>query len=169
MHESVRLWVGKQVADLGLADLSVLEVGSQIINGTVRGWFQGPYLGVDMQDGNGVDMIVDAEKLTHTLPINNWPVVISTEMLEHCPRPFVAVGQMAKVCRPGGHVIITARGFDDRGCWEVHAYPHDYYRYSEGSMRILAEDAGLEVLCCDTDPEGPGFMLVATKPVTIRR
>lgn len=165
MHESVRLWVGKVVANYGLADMPTLEVGSQIVNGTVKGWFHGPYFGVDMVPGLGVDKIVDAEKLYDMLaPGERWPVVVSTEMLEHCPRPWVAVAEMAKVCAPGGHVILTARGYDERGCWELHSYPFDFWRFSEGSMRLLATDAGLEVLSCEVDPEGPGWMLVATKP-----
>ncbi len=162
IHESVRLWVGKVVANYGLAEMATLEVGSQIVNGTVRGWFQGSYLGVDMANGLGVDMIADAEHLSEVID-EDWPVVISTEMLEHCPRPWVAVAEMARVCAPGGHVILTARGYDHRGCWEVHGYPHDYWRFSEGSMRLMAEDAGLDVLTCEVDPEGPGWLLVAEK------
>ena len=163
MHESCRLWVGKVVANYGLSDMPTLEVGSQIVNGTIKGWFHGAYLGVDMAPGVGVDKVVDAEKLADTFH-DEWQVVISTEMLEHCPHPWTAVAQMATVCAPGGYVILTARGYDERGCWEVHAYPVDFYRFSPGSMRLLAEDAGLEVLSCEADPEGPGWFLVALKP-----
>ena len=72
---------------------------------------------------------------------------------------------MARIVQRGGHVILTARGYGDRGAWEVHAYPNDFWRVSEGAMRVMAEDAGLEVLECVEDPEGPGFFLHAVKPL----
>lgn len=162
MHASCYDWVGKVVAEHGLADRPTLEVGSQDVNGTIRDHFTGEYLGVDMAPGRGVDRIADAEHLD--FHDNSWPAVISTEMLEHCPRPWVAVAEMARVCAPGGYVIVTARGYDERGCWEVHGYPADHWRMAASAMRIMAEDAGLRVIRCERDPEGPGWFLLAVKP-----
>lgn len=162
MHRSVMEWMTKTVAEHGLAELDVLEVGSQDVNGTVRPLFTGPYLGVDIAPARGVDQVADAQDLS-MFPDGMFDVVVSTEMLEHCPRPWVAVREMARVCSPGGFVVLTARGYDERGCWEVHGYPHDFYRFSDRAMRLLAEDAGLTVLECSRDPEGPGWLLVSIK------
>ena len=46
-------------------DLNVLEIGSLDINGSVRPMFkpfQLTYTGIDMQEGPGVDIVVDAAK-----------------------------------------------------------------------------------------------------------
>ena len=142
-----------------LAERATLEVGSGIINGTIRPHFSGVYVGCDMYPGPGVDFVADAEDLK--LADDLYPTVISTEMLEHCPRPWRAVQEMARVS--SGFVVVTARGYDHRGCWEVHGYPNDYYRFYASSMRLLAEDAGLTVLELDADPEGPGWLMVAKK------
>ncbi len=161
MHSSVYEWVGKTVADRGLAGQSVIEVGSCNVNGTVRDFFSGQYVGVDVSPGNGVDRVEDCEHLSD--PNAAWDVVVSTEALEHVRRPHVAVNEMARICKPGGTVLLTARGYDNRGCWEVHSWPNDVTRFSALGMQTLAEDAGLTVLEVTTDPEGPGFFLLAVK------
>jgi hypothetical protein len=143
-----------------LADKSTLEVGSGIVNGTIRPLFNGDYIGCDITHGWGVDVVANAEDLSQW-DDNTFPTVVSTEMLEHCPRPWVAVKEMARVS--SGFVIVTARGYDERGCWEVHGYPNDYYRFYHTSMQLLAEDAGLTVLELIADPDGPGWLMVAKK------
>jgi SAM-dependent methyltransferase len=162
MHSSVMAWTKHVVDTYDLAGQSVLEVGSQDFNGSVRDFFTGPYIGCDIAMYRGVDVIADAQDLSQWGD-GEWDVVVSTEMLEHCPRPWVAMAEMARVCKPGGHLLITARGYDHRGCWEVHGYPYDYYRFSDMSMRQLAEDAGLTVEHLDADPEGPGWLMVCSK------
>ena len=161
MHASVYEWVGKTVAEHELGALATLEVGSGIVNGTVRDYFSGPYVGVDIGAGSGVDRVEDCTNLSDG--DNTWDVVISTEMLEHVDRPWLAVNELARVCAASGHVIITCRGYDQRGCWEPHGYPHDSYRYSDRALIALAEDAGLRVLEITSDPEGPGWFLHAVK------
>lgn len=162
MHRSCYEWFGKTVADYGLSDLSVLELGAGNFNGTIRDFFTGPYCGVDLAPGNGVDRVGDSERLDD--PDAQWDVCCSAEMLEHCIRPWRVVNEMARVTRSQGYVLISARGFDQRGCWEPHGHPVDAYRYSELSLRTLAEDAGLDVLEIATDSEGPGFFMCCRKP-----
>lgn len=161
MHASCYEWFGKTVADYGLAEQSTIEIGSGNVNGTIRDHFTGPYIGVDISPGAGVDRVGNSEALDD--PNASWSNVCSAEMLEHCTRPWRAVAEMARICQSGGHVLISARGYDERGCWEPHGYPVDAYRYSELSMRTLAEDAGLMVLECTADSEGPGWFLHAVK------
>jgi ubiquinone/menaquinone biosynthesis C-methylase UbiE len=160
MHPSVLNWVGEVVERYGIAEHATLEVGSGIINGTIRGHFTGEYVGCDIAHGRGVDVIANAEDLS-LWDDGHWPTVISTEMLEHCPRPWRAMQEMARVAL--NMVIVTARGYDHRGCWEVHGYPNDYYRFFHTSMRLLAEDAGLTVVELDADPDGPGWLMVCKK------
>lgn len=160
MHDSVRVFIEAVVDRYNLGGLSTLEVGSGIVNGTIRPYFSGPYVGCDIAHGWGVDVLADAQDLSRWAD-DTFPIVVSTEMLEHCPRPWLAMNEMARVSSQ--FVIVTARGYDERGCWEVHGHPNDYYRFYHTSMRLLAEDAGLGVLELEADPEGPGWLMVATK------
>lgn len=162
LHSSCYEFVGRVVTQYDLANKRTIEIGSGIINGTVRDHFTGEYTGVDLALGNGVDRVENSEHLSDANA--TWECVISTEMLEHVSRPFLAVAEMARICEPFGSVILTARGFDQRGCWEPHGFPSDYFRYNEHSIRVLVEDAGLKVLEITNDPEGPGVFCVARKP-----
>lgn len=162
MHASCHAWVGALVAREGLGGRAALEVGSMDVNGTVRDHFAGPYLGVDMAPGGGVDLVAEAEALP--FPDGSWPVVVSTEMLEHVWRPWRVLAELGRVTAPGGHLVVTARGFDERGCWEVHAFPYDLWRFSGAGLGRMVEELGLAVVGIEVDPEGPGWFLHARRP-----
>jgi len=161
MHQSVGRYVEGYVRSLGLAGRSVLEVGSYNVNGTVRDYFSGAYLGVDMQAGPGVDQVA----LARALPFGDesFAVVVSTEMLEHDPTPWLSVAEMARGLQPDGYLILTARGYDERGVFPLHDYPGDYWRYSTGGFTALLVESGLEPVDVRTDPEAPGVLSVARK------
>jgi hypothetical protein len=66
----------------------VLEVGSKFVNGSVRPLierFCSPrdYVGVDIEPGKYVDVVLPAEKLVNCFGPESFDVVISTELLEH--------------------------------------------------------------------------------------
>lgn len=161
MHVSAVTWVAAQVVRWGLADKHVLEVGSLNVNGSVRPLFTGPYHGIDKQEGNGVDSIMDAERLTYW--DNSFDVVLSTEMLEHVERPWRVLEEMERVCKPEGHLLVTCRGYDERGAFPVHGYPDDIWRFSARSLWVMAMDAGWNVRSVEADPAAPGFFLLAMK------
>jgi hypothetical protein len=81
MHDSVLSWGDRIVASYQLALRPTLEVGSLDVNGSLRRFFGGPYFGVDIRVGPGVDVVASAS----TLPFRDstWPVVVYTEVLEH--------------------------------------------------------------------------------------
>jgi len=66
-------------------DLKVLEIGSLDINGSVRPMFkpfQAEYTGIDMQEGPGVDYVLDAAKFIN---FEAYDVVVCAEVFEHTP------------------------------------------------------------------------------------
>lgn len=66
-------------------NLYVLEVGSLNINGTVRDFFDtGRYLGVDVAEGHGVDLVAPGQDLQ--FPDNWFDVAVSAECFEHNPQ-----------------------------------------------------------------------------------
>lgn len=152
-------YVSSWVEELNLSTKSTLEVGSYDENGTVRPLFLGPYIGMDIRPGRGVDLVCSSAHI----PFHNgeFGVVVSTEMLEHDEKPWRTVPEMARVTRSGGYVILTARGYDHRGCFPVHDYPGDHWRYTTSGLRALLEDSRLHVVDCRPDMEFPGVMAVA--------
>jgi SAM-dependent methyltransferase len=157
MHASVRAWVVDTVAIEGLAARSVLEVGALDVNGSVRDCFSGPYIGVDMRDGPGVDQVANA----HDLPFGDatFDVVVSTETLEHDDAYWLSLAEMGRVLRPGGQLLVTTRG---NACSE-HDFPSDYWRFLPQSGPLLANLAGCDPVLQEADPELPGLFLMAVR------
>ncbi|MGC9107245.1 MAG: class I SAM-dependent methyltransferase [Infirmifilum sp.] len=66
----------------------VLEVGSKYVNGSVRPLIERfcepkEYIGVDIEPGKYVDIILPVERLVEYFGSESFDVVISTETLEH--------------------------------------------------------------------------------------
>jgi SAM-dependent methyltransferase len=152
MHDSVYAWVGRQVGEHDLVGLRTLEVGSLDVNGSVRALFSGTYIGLDMREGPGVDIVGTAAALP--FPDASFDCIVSTEMLEHDPSPWNSMAEMGRVLRPGGRLIITTRG---NGFGE-HLEPSDYWRFMPNVGPVL-----LDLASCDgtteLDPEVPGIFL----------
>ena len=161
MHNSVLEFVRVEVASRNLSERSVLEVGSLNVNGSARRYFNGEYWGVDMRPGRGVDEVLNA----HDLHDADGPfeVIVCTEMLEHDDAPWISLKQMAEVCEKGGHLIVTARGYDGRGCFPVHDYPQDLWRFSVRGLEAMLWQTGWQPEIVKPDPEAPGVFAVAVK------
>lgn len=71
-----------------------------------------------------------------------FDVVLSTQMLEHVPRPEILFGEIRRILKPGGKLILTVPQITP-----LHEEPHDYYRFTCHGLRFLASQAGLEVVC----------------------
>jgi SAM-dependent methyltransferase len=130
----------------------VLEVGSQDINGSPREVIAplGPrtYLGVDFGPGNGVDLVLDARALVSHFGRSTFDVVVSTEMLEHAEDWKTSITQMKEVLRPGGVLVLSARGPG----FPYHGFPHDYWRYTVNDFKAIFSDMKIEVCKDDTAP-----------------
>jgi len=135
----------------------VLEVGSADVNGSVRGLLpQEGYVGVDLAPGPGVDTVADAADLP--FPDGSFATVVSTEMLEHALDPVACVAEMARVLRPGGRIVLTARspGFPFHN-------PPDRWRFMAGTLTELLAGMGLEGALEEADPQVPGRFATAGK------
>ncbi len=66
--------------------------------------------------------------------------LLSTEVLEHVPKPRALVTEMARVLKPGGKLLLTVPFIQP-----LHELPSDYFRFTPSSLREFAESSGLEV------------------------
>jgi len=65
MHLNNRKWLQdcKEKYPKNFKECSVLEIGSQNVNGTIRDYFNDcEYVGVDRENGNGVDIVCNAKE-----------------------------------------------------------------------------------------------------------
>jgi 2-polyprenyl-3-methyl-5-hydroxy-6-metoxy-1,4-benzoquinol methylase len=78
----------------------------------------------------------------HALPFRSeaFDTVLCTHVLVHLKEPHQAIGEMARVLKRGGCLILSARQM-----WHVYT-PQDYYRFTASGLRYLAQQHGLEVI-----------------------
>ncbi|NIP82962.1 MAG: hypothetical protein GWM90_28535 [Gemmatimonadetes bacterium] len=66
--------------------------------------------------------------------------MLASSVLEHVPRIWVWIHELARICRPGGHVVII-----NPVSWHYHEAPVDCWRMYPAGARALFEEAGLEL------------------------
>lgn len=81
--------------------------------------------------------------LTKDLPFENgqFDTIILSDVLEHIPRPEYLWKEMFRILAGGGKILMNVPFY-----YWLHEPPHDYYRYTEYSLRRFAESEGLKVL-----------------------
>ena len=86
-------------------DVSVIEVGSLNINGTVRDFFTNTksYVGIDLIEGNGVDVVMPGK----FYEAHDIDTVISTECFEHDKDWVKTFENMVSMARKGGFIVFT--------------------------------------------------------------
>lgn len=113
---------------------TVVEVGAMDVNGSLRSACPPniTYLGVDMEHGKSVDIIV---KPGEPLPFRDGfcDAVISSSQLEHDDFFWLSFLEFARVIKPGGYVYINA---PSNGAY--HRYPNDNWRFYPDCGQVLA-------------------------------
>jgi len=117
----------------------VLEVGSYDVNGSYRYFVERlnpkEYIGVDIMEGPGVDLVCPAENLADHFGENYFDLLISTCTLEHVRDWKSAISNIKRVCKPNGIIISIAPSV-----WPIHEFPHDFWRYRKKDMVNIFSD-----------------------------
>ena len=118
-----------------LQSAAILEVGSQAVNGSLRdnALPTARYVGVDIEEGDGVDLVV---KPGGPLPVDDgsFDLVMASSVFEHDPCFWMTFLEMCRTAKNGGYIYINApsNGF-------VHRFPQDNWRFYPDSGRALAQ------------------------------
>jgi SAM-dependent methyltransferase len=109
------------------------------------------HLGLDAQDGPGVDVVADL----HRLPFGDGGIdaVLICSVLEHVRRPWVVAQELGRVTRSGGLLYCQTHFLFPR-----HSHPCDYFRFTpEGLCEVFSEDAGWRII--DAGQEFPALVI----------
>lgn len=89
------------------------------------------------------------------VPNNSFDVILCTEVLEHVPEPIKALGEMVRIVRPGGRLLITAPLGSG-----LHQLPYHYYGgLSPEWYNHFLKNFGCELI--EITPNGGFFKLLA--------
>lgn len=119
----------------------VIEIGSKDINGNIKTYFMKiekpcEYIGIDLKEGNGVDIVCSAENMVEKFGKESFDIVLSTETFEHIKDWKKAISEVKNICKKGGLILITTvcKGFG------FHEYPGDFWRYEIEDLRDIFSD-----------------------------
>jgi SAM-dependent methyltransferase len=126
--------------------LTVLDLGSQDINGSYRSIFESGnwrYVGIDMSAGPNVDLVLADPYDWREIAAESADVIVSGQTLEHTEFFWLTMQQIARALRPNAIASIIAPSSGPE-----HRYPVDCWRFYPDGLRALARYAGLDVLEC---------------------
>lgn len=117
-----------------------LEVGSKDYGNTqdIKSLFSKTekYVGIDMEEGPGVDIVLDLTKsmdeIDGKLGNVRFGTIFCLSVLGHCEDPFLVANNLTSLLKPGGQICLSvpfALGF--------HGYPSDYWRFTHEGIKKL--------------------------------
>ncbi len=138
-------WGAKNITEQEIKGKRVIEVGSYDVNGSLRYIFEllkpAEYIGIDIVEGPGVDMICSADNLVQKFGQESFDVVISTCALEHIKNWKEAVSNIKRICKPNGIILIIVPSD-----WPFHEYPYDFWRYKKEDIINIFSDCDILIL-----------------------
>jgi SAM-dependent methyltransferase len=99
------------------------------------------YTGLEHPDTVHARGRVDAWGSADELPFDDgsFDTVASFHVVEHTEEPAAAIGEMARVLRPGGTLLLSVPFI-----WGLHEVPRDFFRFTPYGLRHLLGAAGFE-------------------------
>jgi SAM-dependent methyltransferase len=163
----------KYLAEKTGDQLTILDLGSMDVNGSYRSILQSKnwtYTGVDMEAGNGVDIVLKKPYQWDEIKTDSIDVFVSGQAFEHIEFFWISMLEVFRVLKPGGIccIIAPAGGYE-------HKYPVDCWRFYPDGFSSLARFAQMRLVDVHTQWESLGFsddseewmdtVLVAEKPI----
>ncbi len=135
MRESIKQFVKIGAETLPISE-PIYEFGSLQVPGQegfadLRPFFpEKKYVGADMREGPGVDIIINLHKIN--LPSESVGTVLILDTLEHVEFVRKAIEETHRILKPNGILIISSvMNFP------IHDYPYDYWRFTPEAFRSL--------------------------------
>ena len=117
-----------------------LEVGSKDYGTTqdLRSLFlaKEEYIGVDMEDGPGVEIVLDLtsdfDMIDSKVGNRRFGTIFCLSVMEHCEHPFKMAENLTSLLKPNGQICLYVPF-----AWQIHGYPNDFWRFTPEGVRQL--------------------------------
>lgn len=137
---------------LGRENISILDLGSQVVDGNIQNSYRhifeekkivGKYVGVDMVEGDNVDIVLKNPYDWKEIKSKSFDFVICGQVFEHVEFFWITLMEIRRVLKVGGKccIIAPSSGYE-------HRYPLDCYRYYPDGMKAISKYVGLETKEC---------------------
>jgi len=153
MHESSYRNMHRCQKKYGNKTNTVLDVGGADVNNTDKLSYRKIFKNYTTLDLENADIILQ-DPYKFPIPDNSFDVVISGQMMEHCPFFWLTMEEMVRVARKHIFLIVPSAG-------AVHRYPVDCWRFYPDSGQALADYTHVTLLECYRDKAEPWKDLVS--------
>ena len=127
-------------------ELKILDIGSfdrtgEYNYGLILNEKKWTYHGLDLKEGNNVDIVVKSAYDWNEINDETYDVVISGQAFEHIEYFWLTLEQIKRVLKPGGLlcIIVPSTG-------PVHKNPYDCYRFNQDGMEAMAKYINFTIL-----------------------
>lgn len=145
MHASALQSVDEFFKDHPQEFARVVEIGSQIVNGSIREVCPKhyTYTGLDYAPGKGVDIVLQDE---YTFPLETGcsDIVVTSSCFEHAEMFWLTFLEGMRILRSGGLFYISA---PSKG--EYHAFPQDCWRFYPDAAKALQKWSARNNMPCE--------------------
>lgn len=101
------------------------------------------YVGIDMPSTLHMNKEIDAFSSGSEIAFKDksFDTILTTSVIEHVIEPQKMFYEMYRVLKKDSYMILTTP------CqYGLHEQPHDYFRYTKYSLRLMAEKSGFKVV-----------------------
>jgi len=88
---------------------------------------------LDIEPAPSVDIVGDGRSMP--LADASIDVVLITQVLEHIPEPIAVIGEIHRVLKPGGTLLLSVPSI-----FPQHGSPGDYWRYMPQGLQFILRD-----------------------------
>jgi SAM-dependent methyltransferase len=141
MHTNSKLLFAKHAKQLIGPGSRVLEIAPDAFPSSYQSIIDDPSVTWETLDRSPKPGLTYVATSDYDFPIadETYDVVLSGQVLEHVPKMWIWICEVARVCKPGG-IVVTISPVS----WPYHEAPVDCWRTYPDGMRALYEDAGLD-------------------------
>jgi SAM-dependent methyltransferase len=118
--------------------MKVLEIGSREVTGKSNArnnLDKATYIGFDYYDGNNVDVVGDAHKLSDYFDYQ-FDLIYSTAVFEHLAMPWVVAEEISKILKVGGTLLV-----ETHFSFSAHERPWNFFQFSDMALKCLFSPA----------------------------
>lgn len=120
--------------------LRILEIGSREVCGESnkrKELSNAEYVGFDYYEGNNVDVVGDAHKLSSYFKEGEkFDIIFSSAVFEHFAMPWVVAKEIAKMLNVGGILLI-----ETHFSFSSHERPWHFFQFSDMALKVLFSKA----------------------------
>lgn len=132
-------WMPHLSAKFNRPGIRILEIGSRnVTGGATRIPFSAAhYIGFDCYDGENVDVVGDAHKLSsYFRDEEKFDLILSSAVFEHFHMPWVVAHEIQKLLKVGGYVFV-----ETHFSFSFHEKPWNFFQFSNMGLRALFNTA----------------------------